>query len=444
VSGADHGDNGGMDQTVADEPAAEAPEAPEGRTTESPDERPGRTSAARLVAGVERLAETSFDAAAAAFRRMYASPDWPLYSGLLLGLGAVVEIVLYTTVGPAQGQGPEALVLNLVATVPLAMRRHHLKLAAVLVTTSSILLFSGTAMWTLSGLVGQVWVLYLIAAHCRPRVSVMLSVPFLIIALSSFGGPGTSLGGLLMFVSAIAALVIGDARQRQDEAIAERDATRQAMADTLRGQAVMGERARIARDLHDVVAHHISMIAVQAETARLTTENLPDDGKASLDAIAGTARDALTEMRRLLGVLREDAGDGAVRAPQPGLAQLDDLIEAARVAGSAVRLAVEGEPMPLAAGVDLAAYRIVQEALTNARRHAPGASVEIDLRYGNGNLVVQVADDGPGTEGTAAEGHGLLGMRERAIMVGGDLEAGPGPDGGFMVQARLPMSEAPL
>ncbi len=242
-----------------------------------------------------------------------------------------------------------------------------------------------------------------------------------------------------------------------------------------------GERARISRELHDVVAHHISMIAVQAETARVTTQGLPAPAAQRLLAIGDTARTALTEMRRLLGVLREDVEDApaqngpgllerglpspgllgpgqqspggrrASRQPQPGLGQLNELIDETRAAaGTGARLIVRGPVAPLDPGVELAAYRIVQEALTNARRHAPGAAVDVELNYTGTELQLLIRDNGPGPPQAAdggrpmahsAEleggGHGLPGMRERALAVGGKLSAGAAAGGGFLVEARL-------
>jgi signal transduction histidine kinase len=214
------------------------------------------------------------------------------------------------------------------------------------------------------------------------------------------------------------------------------------MVDTLQDQAAMGERARIARDLHDIVAHHVSAIAVQAETARLTVEGLPDEGREQFEAIGQTARDALAEMRRLLGVLREDADGRAERDPQPGLARLHELVETARAAGTPVALTLSGEPVDLPPGVDLCAYRILQEALTNARRHAGGAAVDLEVEYGADALRLRVRDHGPGPSEPDADGHGLLGMRERAIIAGGTLSAGPADGGGFAVDAELPIRVA--
>ncbi|HEY4465877.1 MAG TPA: sensor histidine kinase, partial [Streptosporangiaceae bacterium] len=215
------------------------------------------------------------------------------------------------------------------------------------------------------------------------------------------------------------------------------------IAGTLLEHTARGERARISRELHDVVAHHVSMIAVQAESARLTTPGMPAAGAQRLSAIGDTARAALTEMRRLLGVLREDARTGpAERQPQPGLQQLNELLDEARDAsGTAARLIVSGPLAVLDPGVELAAYRIVQEALTNVRRHAPGAAVDVELHYGDDALRLRVRDNGPGpgpARDTPPGGHGLLGMRERAAAVGGELATGEAPGGGFLVESTLP------
>jgi signal transduction histidine kinase len=228
--------------------------------------------------------------------------------------------------------------------------------------------------------------------------------------------------------------------RRRRTAAAQRDASRQAIEANLLELTARGERARIARELHDVVAHHISMISVQAETARLTIPGLPEEGARHLRAIGETARTALTEMRRLLGVLREDAGTEPARAPQPGLQQLLELIDMTRdAAGASTRLIVRGHVAALDPGIELTAYRIVQEALTNARRHAPGSCVDVELSYVGDALRLRVRDNGPGPpHGATNGGHGLLGMRERAATIGGELRTGPAPGNGFLVEATLP------
>src|SRR5262245_26189569 len=187
----------------------------------------------------------------------------------------------------------------------------------------------------------------------------------------------------------------------------------------------MEERARITRELHDIVAHHLSVIAVQSETARLTSPKLSADARGRFEAIAQTARDALTETRRLLGVLREDVAGEADWAPQPGLDRLAELVDTARDTGTNVRLILQGKVVSLPAGVDLAAYRIVQEALTNARRHAPAADVDVEVSYGDDVVTLRVRDYGPASaDAELLPGHGLVGMRDRATLAGGIFSAG--------------------
>jgi signal transduction histidine kinase len=180
------------------------------------------------------------------------------------------------------------------------------------------------------------------------------------------------------------------------------------------------ERTRIARELHDVVAHHVSVIAIQAGAARAVRAKDPARAAGTLDTIEDAARQALTELNRLLGLLRKDGA--APRQPEPGLDQLDD-----------------GTPRPLPSGVELSAYRIVQEGITNAFKHAPGARVEIRLTYAADELGIQVTNDGEHRPAAARSGHGLTGMRERVAVFGGQLQAGPMPEGGFRIQARLPL-----
>jgi signal transduction histidine kinase len=209
--------------------------------------------------------------------------------------------------------------------------------------------------------------------------------------------------------------------------------------------AVAAERARIARELHDVVAHAISVIAVQAGSGRHTLKADPDGANEAFGAIESTARQALVEMRRLLGLLRE-GNEPVTAAPLPGIDSHAHLIEQARGAGLTVSLDVEGEPRALPAGIDLAAYRILQEALTNVRKHSPGGRAAVRLRYGARDLEIEVRDHGASAGASASSveggGHGLIGMRERVALYRGELDAGPLPDGGFRVRARLPLNEA--
>lgn len=205
--------------------------------------------------------------------------------------------------------------------------------------------------------------------------------------------------------------------------------------ETLREQAAMAERARIAREMHDVVAHSISMVAVRAETAPYTLEDLSEAAKAEFADIATDARTTLSEMRRLLGVLRADIKTTPETAPQPGLARLTELME---LHDGEVDLDVVGEPVALQQAVDVSAYRIVQESLANARAHAPGSRVSIELTYRPNVLVLRIANDGAPAS-IAEGGHGLIGMRERALALGGWFNAEPSAGGGFLVQAGLPL-----
>lgn len=216
---------------------------------------------------------------------------------------------------------------------------------------------------------------------------------------------------------------------------------------------VLAERARIARELHDVVAHHMSLIAVRAESAPYRLDHLPEPVRAEFGALSAAARDALVDMRRLLGVLRND--QSADLAPQPRLSDLPALIEAARRAGVTVELSVPADLEEVPSGVGVCAYRIVQESLSNAGRHAPGSAIRVSVDQGSGAVVLRVANGPVGQPGLrpAAEsgppagpgprpGNGLAGMRERVMLLGGSLSAGPVADGGFVVSAVLPLGGA--
>jgi signal transduction histidine kinase len=203
--------------------------------------------------------------------------------------------------------------------------------------------------------------------------------------------------------------------------------------------AVASERARIARELHDIIAHNVSVMVVQAEAAdEMLDRNRPERARAPVQMIEETGRAALGEMRRMLGVLRDADARPAV-TPQPGIANLELLLAKVRESGLPVELDVEGEPRPLPPGLDLSAFRIVQEALTNALKHAGPARAHVLVRFAPDALELEVYDDGPGAGGETTGGNGLVGMRERAALFGGELEAGRPKEGGFRVRARLPL-----
>jgi signal transduction histidine kinase len=203
--------------------------------------------------------------------------------------------------------------------------------------------------------------------------------------------------------------------------------------------AVADERTRIARELHDVVGHSVSVMTVQASAVRRLLKPHQDKEREALLVVEQTGREALAEMRKMVGVLRRPEEAPAL-APQPSLEHLDKLIAHTQERGLPVDLRIEGEPEPLPAGVDLTAYRLVQEGLTNAIKHARAKHAEVVVRYGDGHVELTVTDDGTGDGGGESGGHGLVGMRERVSVYGGKLEAGPLTDGGYRLRARLPVS----
>jgi signal transduction histidine kinase len=385
-------------------------------------------------------------------RRLSAAPRAPALAAALLGVLAAAEALgrAVNTHASAPSGGISGgdwqfavvvlVLLSLATTLPLGLLWAQPAAAAVAISAASLLSLGLFQMLTVAGLVAQLTVMYRLGRCGSQLLAAGLAATFLVLAIADAAGGENRILTVLLAALAPAAAWAGFARRAHTESVAHR-AARQVITDTLLQHTARGERARISRELHDVVAHHISMIAVQAETARLTTPGLPAAGEQRLSAIGDTARAALTEMRRLLGVLREDAQAGAAdRLPQPGLGQLNELLDDARdTSGAQTRLIVRGWLPAVDPGVELAAYRIVQEALTNARRHAPGAAVDVELHYAGDALQVRIRDNGPGpSPARPTGGHGLLGMRERAASVGGELHTGPAPGGGFLIEATLP------
>jgi signal transduction histidine kinase len=281
-------------------------------------------------------------------------------------------------------------------------------------------------------------------------------VTFIVIPALPGGEEGPGAASAVGLAAWLLVLLLGaEAIRARRERTAEQARSREEEAR----RRVTEERLRIARELHDVVAHNISLVNLQAGVALHLLEQQPDQARTALTAIKDASKEALVELRSVLGVLRQvdEVEDAAPRAPTPGLARLDDLVAQASVAGVEVRVVTEGEPRPLAAGVDLAAFRIVQEALTNVARHAGPTTAEVRLVHTPTDLLVEVCDDGrrtparPSPTGAAAttagdvatlgSGNGLVGMRERAEAVGGELHAGPRAGFGWRVRARLPHGE---
>ena len=245
----------------------------------------------------------------------------------------------------------------------------------------------------------------------------------------------------LSALSWVIGYVVYNHRRRTAELV-ERAARLEREQATEARAAVAEERARIAREMHDVVAHSLSVMVVQAEAAEAMLEVDPERAHRPLAAVQDTGRAALTDLRRMLGALRQGDADGPDMAPQPGLAGLEALADHVRDAGLPVDLRVEGDPRPLPPGIDLSAYRIVQEGLTNVLKHAGPARAEVVVSYGPGEIALRVTDDGVGPPGDGRNGgHGLVGMRERVAVYGGELTAGPrlAPARGFALSARLPL-----
>ena len=290
--------------------------------------------------------------------------------------------------------------------------------------------------------------LYALTVRCRPRIVVAAA------AISVAGAAYIHLGAIpqAVFLTAIPILLGVVVRVRRSGARQLAEQERRHSGE----RALLEERQRIARELHDVVAHHMSVIAIQAEAAPYKTADPPPELVESFGDIRASALAGLTELRRVLGVLRTD---GRVVTPQPGVSELDALLDSARSGGVSVTVSCDGDRVTLPEGVDLSAYRIVQEALSNAMRHAPGSHVRLHLDYRPDALALEICNDaalravpvvvasGKHNDGGLAAGglaggggHGLVGMRERVTMLGGSLEAGPIEDGGFRVTAVLPLS----
>jgi len=377
-------------------------------------------------------------------RRIAIAPHAPAVAAALLAVLAAAQAIAQPAINSSL-EGEELqiafVLLALFTALPLGLLWAYPTAAAVTVSAACVLSLSAFHTLTVAGLIAELAALYRLGRSGSQLLAAGLALPFLVLALA--GPTGLEARTLTVLLAALgpAAAWAGAARRARSEA-AEHNAAREVIAGTLVEHTARGERARVSRELHDVVAHHISMIAVQAETARLTTAGMPAAGAQRLSAIGDTARAALTEMRRLLGVLREDTqASVADRQPQPGLLQLNELLDEARDAsGSGIRLIVSGPMAALDPGIELAAYRIVQEALTNARRHAESAAVDVELHYTADALRLRVRDNGPGPPPATppSGGHGLLGMRERAAAVGGELRTGSAYGGGFAVEATLP------
>jgi signal transduction histidine kinase len=373
-----------------------------------------------------------------------------LLSGRAGQIGPIVllaPVAAYASILPQYDAGgiPRStlIVLSALAVVPLAVAFRWPPLAAaasVLVTVVLVRVEYGPLV-TVSLCVTVTLLVWLVVQRGL-LVAAPLLFPFIVLAVVRLNeGTHSSFGSTAPLLFVLAAVVVGESLRRRGLATAALGATEEALAESARAQTMMEERDRIARELHDIVAHHLSVITVESEAARLASPELSSDVAGRLEAIASTAREALTETHRLLAVLREDTPGKADRTPQPGLAQLADLIDKARATGSHIRLVRQGTVVQLPRSIDLAAYRIVQESLTNARTHAPGADVDVEIFFRHQVVHLRVRDYGPGASSEPGVGHGLTGMRERARLAGGTFSSGQAEGGGFEVDVTLPIDE---
>ncbi|MEV7193858.1 sensor histidine kinase [Streptomyces sp. NPDC093510] len=398
-------------------------------------------------------------------QRLYAflrrHPTWVdgFWAFVLLGISGIGLV----TVSEADGHDPSVVAIPVVIGLSLvvALRRRApermLVLAAVLGFLQLVfdvrMMPANFAMLVIiytAAAVGATWAsrFALVGGLCAAPLA-MMRWP-----VENTGVFGNVLYTIFQIVPFALAWVLGDSIRTRRAYLAQLEERADRLEREREAQskvAVAAERARIARELHDVVAHNVSVMVVQADGAAYVLDAAPDQARKALETISGTGRQALAEMRRLLGVLRtgepEESGE---YVPQPDVEQLDELIEQVRTAGLPVDFKVEGTPRPLPSGVELTAYRIVQEALTNTRKHGgENAGASVRLVYFDDGLGLLVEDDGKGAPhelyedgGADGCGHGLIGMRERVGMVGGTLDAGPRPGGGFRISALLPLKPA--
>jgi signal transduction histidine kinase len=383
----------------------------------------------------------------ARFVRIYG--DWVLT--LVLAVLFQIEVWTIDPSHPPGDVGTEvfssaeravAAAAGLVLTLSLAWRRlAPLAVLALALATSVLANFVAVLDAATTPAIALVVAVYSVGAHTeRVRGAVGgLGVAALIAA--NVAGQ-FSLGDLLFIATIVGgAWLAGRAmryRRERERALERLTVDLEREREEKARAAVAEERVRIARELHDVVAHAISVIVLQARGGRRSLATDPEETREALDTIEATGSEALAEMRRLLGMLRRDDEEIAL-APQPSLRYLDALAAQVGEAGLPVDLAVEGEPIELPPGVDLSAYRIVQEALTNALKHAGPATARVVVRYRENDLELEIADTGAGASASDGEGHGLAGMRERVSLYGGKIEAGPRDGGGFAVRARVPL-----
>jgi signal transduction histidine kinase len=395
-------------------------------------------------------------AARLGWERLRSMLDRPAFPDILLAAGFLAAELVLTSVAPSDWRSrplPMTVLVSAACAVPIALRRVALWLAiplAVATLAAPALLRLGPLTQVAAFLV----LTYTAAARlsARPAVLAWLALWLPVFAVNlgvrrAAEAAGLTPGFLALYnlLLALVAFFAGrtvHARRTSTRALEGRARAAEANQRAMAEQAVADERRRIARELHDVVAHHVSVMGVLATGARRVLPRRPEAADEALGTIEDTSRTTLRELRRLLDVLRTDAESAADLAPQPNLAGIETLVEQVRDAGLPVLLQVDGEPRGLDPGVALTVYRIAQEALTNALKHAGPATAEVRLRFGVYWLTVEVSDTGRGpAPGRTTVGHGLVGMRERVSLYGGTLRTGPRPGGGYRVYAKIPVEQ---
>jgi signal transduction histidine kinase len=378
-------------------------------------------------------------------RRIDAATPWVIDIGLVFVL-LVPTVAIFAHVdkrGPADSVKWVTIVFAALSVLPLLVRRRWPveALGAILILG---LVAPGPAVTSPPALVA----VYTVASR-RPRRAALIGAGLVAVVFDLHRvvwGYSLPLSGIVSAIALTgAALALGRYRATRlayVEQLRERAARLERERELLGEQAAADERLRIARELHDVVAHNVSLMVIQAQ-ALAATAGEDEAARRSAQTIAELGRGAMSEMHRTLELMRDDTAGGG-RAPQPTLAELGPLLDQARAAGVFAELSVSGKARPLEAGVELSAYRIVQEALTNVIKHAGPAHASVRVAYGDTGLELEILDDGPGVvtgDGARSAGHGLVGMRERVALFGGRLETGPANGAGYRVHARLPYAE---
>ena len=391
------------------------------------------------------------------FRARLPVIPWLVDATIALGLSALSLLTVASGSAAAGQSDPLSIALLMLETLPLIVRRR--RPIPVLIVTLVATAFHASLVQgqVVNESLGALVALFTVAERYDRRAAVIaalgVAATFAVVIVAKTGSQVAVAGTIQTMLSVGIVVALGDwarTRRQYAAAIEENASLQESEREERSRRAVEDERERIARELHDIVTHHVSVIVIQAGAGLTALDRRPERVRTALEAIDRTSREALTDMRRMLGMLGDapgtpTTGDEA-RAPMPRLERLGELIEEVRAAGLPVELSLDGVRRPLDAGVELSAYRIVQEALTNALKHARGARARVRLAYEPRAIEIEVTDQGGAGQrdlGEAASGgRGLIGMRERVALYGGEFEAGPTPTG-FRVHARLPIDPEP-